>query len=294
MSALRSVSLYHADATSMAVWFQRAAIRALYYELAASPKPGLVTLDSSGSHEDMDATTFFRSLLSQRHYYLAIARASAQGANFSELQELGLMVERRMLLATGGINTHRGALFSLGLLAAAGGRLAALKQPVDSVSVAALVSDVWGEDIRRSRSDALDSPGMGVFRRYGAGGARAEAADGFPTILNKVLPALQAALANGASLAAAAVQTLFAAITILEDTNLLHRGGPEGLEFARGCAAMFLADGGVHRPDWQAEAVRIADAFVVRRLSPGGSADALAIALFLWQIDHREEQLIWV
>lgn len=293
MNSPRPHSVYIEGISSVSVWLQRTAIRALYYELATSPKPGLVTLHSNGSHHDMDASTFFRSLFSQRNYYFSIARAGAQGASFAELQQLGIIAEQRMLLATGGVNTHRGALFSLGLLAAAAGRLAAQSQPVTSQSAATLVRDTWGENIIGSRNNAPASPGTSVFRRYGAGGARVEAANGFPTIIDHILPALCASLSAGVSHAAAAVQALFTAIMILEDTNLLYRGGPTGLEFARECATTFLAQGGVLQPDWQAKATRIADTFVARRLSPGGSADAVAIALFLWQLDHGEEQAAW-
>ncbi|EPX55588.1 Triphosphoribosyl-dephospho-CoA synthetase [Cystobacter fuscus DSM 2262] len=84
-----------------------------YAELALHPKPGLVSPLDSGSHDDMDMGTFMRSLFSLRGYFRDIAAAGAGGADFPVLRALGLDAERRMLAATGGINTHRGALFSL-------------------------------------------------------------------------------------------------------------------------------------------------------------------------------------
>src|SRR3954463_4860094 len=111
--------------SSHAAIIGRAAVRALYTELALSPKPGLVSPLDSGAHDDMDMTTFMRSLFALRGYFCAIAEAGAAGADFAELQALGLRAERRMLAATCGINTHRGAIFSLGLLAAAAGWLRA-------------------------------------------------------------------------------------------------------------------------------------------------------------------------
>src|SRR3989442_8164951 len=99
----------------------RAATLALYEELALSPKPGLVTLTDNGSHADMDAHTFMRSLFALRSYFVRIATLGAEGAPFQVLQQCGIDAEARMLAATGGGNTHRGAIFMLGLLFAAAG-----------------------------------------------------------------------------------------------------------------------------------------------------------------------------
>ena len=99
----------------------RAATLALYDELSLAPKPGLVTLVDSGSHDDMDAYTFMRSLFALRHYFGQIAEAGFDGADFAVLERLGIEAEARMLAATGGVNTHRGAIFMLGLLCASAG-----------------------------------------------------------------------------------------------------------------------------------------------------------------------------
>src|SRR3954462_2200459 len=106
-----SLSLVHSRPIAP-VWaaapIGRAAVRALYAELALSPKPGLVSPLDSGAHDDMDMTTFMRSLFALRGYFCAIAAAGAAGAAFPALQALGIAAERRMLEATRGINTHRG------------------------------------------------------------------------------------------------------------------------------------------------------------------------------------------
>jgi triphosphoribosyl-dephospho-CoA synthase len=102
----------------------RAATVALYDELALYPKPGLVSFVDSGSHADMDARTLMRSLFALRHYFPAIARLGASHTPFIALERLGVAAEAQMLAATGQVNTHRGAIFSLGLLCAAAGSLA--------------------------------------------------------------------------------------------------------------------------------------------------------------------------
>jgi hypothetical protein len=99
----------------------RAATLALWDELSLSPKPGLVTLVDCGSHDDMDAHTFMRSLFALRQYFVQIAEAGFAGAEFAVLERLGIDAEARMLAATGGVNTHRGAIFMLGLLCASAG-----------------------------------------------------------------------------------------------------------------------------------------------------------------------------
>jgi triphosphoribosyl-dephospho-CoA synthase len=129
-----------------------------------------------------------------------------------------------------------------------------------------------------------------VWRRYRIGGARLEAARGFPSIYEIGLPAL----ARGALLApdddeAARVQSCFALIAAIDDTNLLHRGGLRGLGFAQMAARTFLAEGGVGRRGWRGRAQTIHRAFVARRLSPGGSADLLAMSLFARVLDLRSE-----
>jgi len=101
----------------------RAATLALHDELALTPKPGLVTLVDNGSHDDMDAHTFMRSLFALRRYFVQIAEAGHEGAAFPELERCGIAAEARMLAATKGINTHRGAIFMLGLLCAAAGAI---------------------------------------------------------------------------------------------------------------------------------------------------------------------------
>lgn len=260
---------------------ERAARAALLGELACFPKPGLVSFVDAGSHADMDATTFLRSVIGLSGYFHAMADAGADGAGFAALNRIGRMAEAAMFRATGGVNTHRGAVFSLGLLSAAAGAAGegALGTDGGPEAVCALVAERWGGAILASRGDE-PSHGAAVLRRYGAPGAREEAAAGFPTVTRHALPAWRAARRRGAD-RAAAVQAFFAAMAALEDTNLLHRGGAEGLAHARAAAAGFLDAGGVLAPGWATRALAVHRDFVARRLSPGGSADILAATLFL-------------
>jgi len=259
----------------------RLAIGALYREVALAPKPGLVNPMDSGSHADMDFSTFVRSLQALRGYFPAISRLGMQTPTYAQLQCCGVDAEQRMLQATNGINTHRGAIFNLGLLCAAAGVDIALAGSCSAESVSRRVADLWGPAIEATAKTGNDSHGAVVQRRYGSGGARTEAAAGFPSAISIGLPAYRAALAQTHCPQQAAVQCFFTLMAELEDTNLLWRGGRQGLDFARKAATTFLARGGVYAPDWQNQAQALHARFVTRRLSPGGSADLLGVVLFL-------------
>lgn len=261
----------------------RFALQSLHQELATYPKPGLVSPVDNGSHRDMDAALFFRSLFSLRRYFCDIALAGGtRHVSFELLKQLGISAEERMLRATGGVNTHRGAIFNLGLLAAAAGHLRSAGLPLQNRALSDMVSNCWGDDIRgHGKLLSKTSHGSQVASRYGAGGALHEAATGFPHLFEIGLPALQKSLACGTNQNSAAVQCLFSLMEVLPDTNLLYRGGEKGLTFARDAARSFLAEGGVHRPDWKSHAIEIHRQFVDVNLSPGGSADLLAATLFV-------------
>jgi triphosphoribosyl-dephospho-CoA synthase len=255
------------------------AVRCLRLEAETWPKPGLVSPIDCGSHADMDIDTFRRSAAALEPYFAALAEAGSQGCAMGRLRLIGLDAEAAMVAATGGVNTHRGAIFGLGLLcAAAGVRAGGLA--AQGQSLGAIVASRWRDGILQG-PPLLRSHGGMAWRRYGAGGARREAARGFPSIYAVGLPALRRGAAMANDDRAARVQACFALIAHLEDTNLLHRAGLEGLRFARNAAREFLGEGGVGRPDWLRRALAVHGAFVARRLSPGGSADLLAMSLFV-------------
>lgn len=262
-----------------------AAVRALYAEIALEPKPGLVSFRDCGSHRDMDGSTFLRSLFALRGYFPRIAQAGVEGRPFVVLEALGKDAEARMLAATRGVNTHRGAVFGLGLLCASAGQAQAQGLLFSPPHLRAVLLSTWGDALavraRLARAAAPTSHGQRVAQRYGMRNAGEEAAQAFPTLFEVTLPALQAALAAGAPARAARVQALFATMAVLDDTNTVHRGGIEGLRFVQACARDFLSAGGVLQADWPTHARALHAVFVQRRLSPGGSADVLASACWV-------------
>jgi triphosphoribosyl-dephospho-CoA synthase len=262
----------------------RAATLALYDELALSPKPGLVTLVDNGSHADMDAGTFVRSLFALRGYFPRIAALGQAGAGFAALEQCGIAAEARMLAATGGINTHRGAVFQLGLLCAAAGAVAQQGAPLRAAAVRAALVAHWGAALALRAQRAPMLPGGRVARRLGLRGAAHEAAAGFPVLFETALPALMAAQARGLAPPLARLDALFHVIAVLDDSNLALRGGLEGLRHAQAAARGFLAAGGAAQPQALERAAAIGRDFVARRLSPGGAADTLAAACWLQRL----------
>jgi triphosphoribosyl-dephospho-CoA synthase len=258
----------------------------LLLELETWPKPGLVSHIDCGSHYDMNSETFRDSAAAIKPFFGALADAGAQDCEMGRLRVIGIEAEAAMRAATSGINTHRGAIFGMGLLCAAAGAKAS-GAVAEDLSLGAIVSERWGPDIVDGPV-LLHSHGDRARRRFGAGGARMEAAQGFPTVYQVGLPALRDALeARPHDLEAARVQTCFALIAVLEDTNLLHRGGPHGLLHAKQLAQEFLDDGGIRAPHWKRRAASIHREFIDRWLSPGGSADLLAMTLFVDAHERR-------
>ena len=258
----------------------RHAVRSLHAELMLYPKPGLVSAIDNGSHADMCAATFMRSLFSLRGYFAAVAAAGMRGAGFAELVALGIAAERRMLAATQGVNTHRGAIFVLGLLCAAAGRMAIEHAPAATGTpheLRNMLTAQWGGALRgHCAARDLGAHGTRAALVHGAGGARTQAAAGLPAVFDVALPALQASLDAGRGWERARIDAFFTLMATVEDTNVYHRGGEEGARLVRTWGKDFMARGGTANPAWRRLALQAHRAFVARCLSPGGCADLLA------------------
>ncbi len=254
---------------------ERICLDALRHEAMAWPKPGLVSPVDSGSHRDMHLGTLLASIDALRGSFAMLADAGAQNLPYSALQRIAIRAEQNMLRATNNINTHRGALFVLGLLAAAAG-LRHANRALCGLSCGAIVALKWVAEIAASRKQSPTSHGNTAFQKFSAGGARSEAANGFPTLYQIGLPALRHHLKAGHSMEIARIGTLMALMEHLEDTNLLWRGGISGLEFVKSAALAFNRAGGVNASGWQQHLVSLHREFVLRNLSPGGSADLLS------------------
>ncbi len=264
----------------------RLAVRSLYQELALYPKPGLVSFHDNGAHIDMNAATFVRSLFSLRGYFVASASAGMRGAGFAELQQIGRAAEAHMLRATCGVNTHRGAIFTLGILAAAAGCASGCDILPSDENLRAMIVANWSQDMRviTVAPSMMPSHGRLMAVRHGVTGARGEALLGFPLVFEVALPALRRALGRGADTRHALLHTFFVLLAETMDTNVLFRGGAEGLQFVQTRAKNFLEGGSVFAQGWEMRAESLHRQCSERRLSPGGCADLLAAAWFMHQL----------
>ena len=245
---------------------------------------------NAGAHRDMDLASFEASTAVVAPWMEKFFIMGHDTANImpekvlTMLRPVGMACETDMLAATGGVNTHRGAIFAFGLLSAAVGRLVARGEPVEQHRVCDQVARFCRGLVGRELSSAAGkkvSKGEGHFLRYGLSGARGEAESGFRTVRTQAMPVFNRVMAETGDTNLALLQTLLHLMAWNDDTNLVSRGGLEGLNFVQQQAQRLLWEGG-GLTDGGLEALRqLDDELIIRHLSPGGSADLLAVTSFL-------------
>ena len=263
----------------------RLATQALLYEVATTPKPGLVDRENSGSHRDMDFFTFQASAAALFPYFsqcVKIGRETVDAQEtFRRLRLPGKLAEGEMRRATGGVNTHKGAIFSMGILCGALGRLER-EQWGNPGAVLAECAAMAGGRVSRDYVDltaeTAKTAGQKLYLQYGITGVRGQTEAGFPAVLNVGLPKLEAALAAGKSINEAGCAALLAMLADTVDTNMIHRGGYErAKEAAEEIGALLEKE-----PFPTKETLERLDAEFIRdNLSPGGTADLLALVYML-------------
>lgn len=260
------------------------AVQSLMDEVHTSPKPGLVDRRNNGSHRDMDLALFEASAQALRPYFEACVRIGQNTAQmlpeetFPLLRAAGIEAEKTMLQVTGGVNTHKGAIYTMGLLCGGIGRLCC----TDTDAILAECQAMVGSSIEADFASATGkTAGERLYLQHGIRGIRGEAADGFPAVKNIGLPHFRQALAEGFSKNDAGVLTLLHLIAQVQDTNLYHRGGYDGALWAANAAQQLLSQ----NPS-NAMVAQLDDAFIERNLSPGGCADLLAVTYFLYALNQ--------
>ncbi len=265
------------------------AYQALLAEFRLTPKPGLVDRRNTGAHRDMDIGTFQRSADAIAPWLPRFVREGCQHAwaparSFVQLvRPTGILCEQAAFRETGGVNTHKGSIFAAGLLCAAVGRLQTIGEPVHAERIcretAAICQDLVQPELESG--SAPQTAGVRIFRRFGLTGARGEAASGYATVRRHALPVLRSMLRAGAAEEIALIQTMLHLLAVNNDTNLVSRGGMEGLTYVKDRAQCMLRDGGVLQPDWRQRIESFDDDLIARNLSPGGTADLISVAWLL-------------
>jgi triphosphoribosyl-dephospho-CoA synthase len=249
-------------------------------EARLSPKPGLVDSRGNGAHHDLSLALMERSAHSLTPTFLQLAQQCWQRPADIALREtvgrLGREGEQQMMTATAGVNTHRGAIWALGLLVSAAAMLnnaANAQQIADMAALLARLPD--------NAAPKVFSKGLKATHRYQVPGAREEAQQAFPHVMTLALPQLVRSRANGACESEARLDALMAIMTSLSDTCVLSRAGMPGLEAMQNGAREVLTVGGTATPEGR-DALACLDAqMLALNASPGGAADLLAATLFL-------------
>jgi triphosphoribosyl-dephospho-CoA synthase len=256
------------------------AVRALVEEAELTPKPALVDRRGGGAHDDMDLEMLRRSAHALRPTFVALAARAHHCEPSRRLREdlaaIGRRGEEAMFAVTAGVNTHRGAIWALGLLGAA---VAMAPREATPAEVAALAGRVAAFPDRHAPPQAPH--GTVVTRRYGVAGARGEARHGFPHVVGVALPVLRGAREVGLPERLARLDALVALISSVDDTCLLHRGGRVALRVAQTGARAVLDAGGNGTAAGRHALRSLEEALLRHNAAPGGSADLLAAALFL-------------
>ncbi len=296
--------LEHALKTRYASRIAELAVRSLLYEVSVTPKPGLVDRLNNGSHRDMNFYTFLNSAASLWPYFNECARLGLNlGLNHTlsdhtlsdhtqkpeaSLQELfqslripGKLAENQMLRATNGVNTHKGAVFSMGILCAAIGAcdLSDWSSPEKILTTCSqMTSGLVAMDFSGLTPENAKTMGQKLYLNYGITGVRGEMEAGLPVVKNHGLPLLEQLLSEGKSIDEAGSAVLLTIIAHMTDTNLIARSDRETQKAAAKTARELLQ---ANPCPSRAVLERLDQDFIQKNLSPGGSADLLAVCWML-------------
>ncbi len=251
-------------ATTLPFIIAHLASRSLLIELDTTPKPGLVDRDDNGAHTDMDYALMCRSIDALHPYFVQLALLD----DSAKMRTVGIAAEQAMLAATGGVNTHKGALFALGLTCVAAAHCGS-----------AITAERLQDEIKRIallHPHAEDTHGARAVAQYRATGALALAQSGYEPLFTRWLPFYDAHRSEPDVLP----RTLLYIMSELDDTNVLHRCGTQGAEDVKAAAQRLLND-------YSTEGMKQLNAqFIERNLSPGGAADMLALTTFIHALTH--------
>ena len=246
---------------------------ALRAELYTTPKPGLVDRNDNGAHRDMDLAMMNRSIDTLQPYLvkLALLGRKDEMPMTDEVRQIGIDAERTMLQATGGVNTHRGALFAMGLATLAAAWCMAHGSNVDEKQLRDLIMQVAA-----GFAPTAGTHGNDAVNAHRVTGALDLAKAGYTQLFDNWLPAYSNYLAEDAS--TAPHKLLLLIMSQLDDTNVIHRVGFEQAQQVKSEAQALL-------DNYSEQAMEQMNRdYIARNISPGGSADMVALTIFIHSI----------
>jgi len=271
-----------------------AANRALLYEVSLTPKPGLVNQISSGAHSDMNYYTFLNSASVLAVFWREFAKAGFDfNGDISEalpqIREIGIKAEQAMYQATSGINTHKGLIFIFGVSIFSTAFLLKtnneLNQTIIQETIKRICLNIVEEEL--ASSELLKTHGEKTYKKYGMQGAgvRLEAQNGFPIVFNLITEFLKEKLKQETFydqnlLNEILLDALLRIMSCLNDSNIIYRAGLEKLNYLKQLASSIVKG--------EKEYSVIHEYCLKENISPGGSADMLAVALFFTFLNHKK------
>ncbi len=266
---------------------------ALVDEVKATPKPGLVDACNNGAHTDMSIDTFLRSAKALKPYFRDITRLGYDNAKkeckdvFLMARSLGLDAEKTMYKATDGINTHKGMIFSMGLVCLATGKLLAEEKKISLDDICLLVAryteGLCKNDYSQEKDTNSLTNGERLYKSNGVLGARGEAEAGFPTIKKVSYPVMKRYYESGMEHNLVMVRTLLYMMSVLDDTNVLKRSGENGASYVKKRSKELISASLDEIKSFDDELIRM-------NISPGGCADLLAVTRFIYLLETEKEK----
>lgn len=244
------------------------AVQSIKAELDTTPKPGLVDKADNGAHSDMDYNLMLKSIYSLHPYFteLSCLAYNEDVINIDKIKTIGIEAEKQMLFTTNGVNTYKGALFSMGLVLYAASYLC---QQRDKVQEQQLQKTI--KLLSSKFSQPNDTHGKKVIEKHNIKGALNSAIDGYTLLFDEWLPFFIKHRNEEYSL----IKLLLFIMTNLDDTNIYYRKGEEVVAHVKQQAQEILDDFSIDRVE------KLNKEFVKENISPGGAADMLSLTLFI-------------
>ena len=260
------------------------ALKAILYEICLAPKPGLVDKFSNGSHADMNFQTFIDSSVTISAYFADLVR---EGFTFHDkdiskalpvIRNIGIRMEAAMFASTRQVNTQKGIIFLMGLSLFACGLLFAGQDGFDTEEFREIIKTICKDLTHReleNHDPSEKSHGIKVFDIYRVPGARGEAESGFPMVFDFGLPALL----NCQELNDEGMLKAFLSIAAHnDDTNILYRANPVILKKFKSLSFSTFNNFNA------ANLASLNEYCIKENISPGGSADLLALSIFIYSL----------
>lgn len=283
---------------------------ALLEEVYTTPKPGLVDAYSNGAHKDMNLTSFIKSATVLEPFFSSMAFHGI--CHYQELpllmkkiRKVGIDAEFAMYEATGGVNTHKGSIFTLGIFCAAAGWCYGHGKKLSVENILDVGKCIAAPDLlqeiriicRKSLFENI-SNGERNLLKYGTQGIRGEALRGYPSLQYVALPVMRWGIGEGKEWNRVKLQTLITLMSASEDSNILARKDKETLRQVQHDAEMFLRDGGAYQMDAIQKLKNMDAAYTEKNISAGGCADLLAASIFFCQLtedfyDYYRRTFYW-